>query len=252
MNSISDTEEYKSICRSSVEDDKIFNKFKIDPNYNFILEHVGEDLGRLYLDNIISNFPDYKNYIEKFKKNDYYGSPKLSFYDEVGNISPTTLRYIKVLSDLKNIFGDLNGKKIIEIGAGYGGQCFIINQLFDIKEYSILDLDEASFLCSKYLKKLNTNHRIIKIEEVDKIDEDFDIVISNYAYSEINKNLQNLYYDKIISKSTNGYFTLNFFSHWFGIESYNKEEVLSMFTNKKLKIFEEEPKTFEDNIIIYF
>ena len=87
---------------------------------------------------------------------------------------------------------------------------------------------------------------------MNNLDEDFDIVISNYAYSELDKNLQDLYYDRIIKRSENGYLTYNFISNLCNINSYNKEEVFNKFAEKNIKILEEEPKTFEDNLIIYF
>ncbi len=170
----------------------------------------------------------------------------------IGEISPSTLRYIKVLSDIKNKFGDISGKKIIEIGAGYGGQCLILSKIFNSLEYSIIDLDEASYLSNKYLSINGVDSRIVKISDVPSMDEDFDIVISNYAYSELDKNLQDLYYERIIKRSKNGYLTYNFISGLCNIDSYNKEEIFNKFSEKNIKILEENPKTFEDNIIIYF
>jgi hypothetical protein len=252
MNSISDTQEYKNVCINAANNDVYFNIFKNNPTYNGILEHVSERQGNLYLDYIKNNSPELVENIENFKCNDTHGGPIKFEYTGIGEISPSTLRYIKVLSDIKNIFGDISGKKIIEIGAGYGGQCLIINKLFKPSEYSIIDLDEASELSHKYLNINGIESRIIKISEVNDIDEDFDIVISNYAYSELGKNLQDLYYDKIIKRSKNGYLTYNFISNLCNIDSYNKEEIFDKFSEKNIKILDETPKTFEDNLIIYF
>ena len=252
MNSISDRVDYKNVCIESVNVDSKFYIFKRNPSYNGILEHVSKEQGELYLKYLDSNFPDYKEYLETFKGNDIYGGPLLSEYDSVGEISPSTLRYIKVLSDIKNLFGDLNGKKIIEIGVGYGGQCFIISKYFKLKEYGLIDLDEVLSLSEKYLNKLDIENRIININSVSSLDEEFDLVISNYAYSELNKELQDLYYDKVISRSKNGYLTLNFISHLYGINSYSKEELLNKMVDKNPKIMEEYPNTFENNLILYF
>ncbi len=252
MNSISDRYDYRSLCRLASENEDFFNSFKSNPSYNGILEHVSTEQGKLYLNYLNVNFPNFTEKIEYFKMNDLYGGTKLSNYSEIGDISPTTLRYIKVLSDLNQLFGNLNGKKIVEIGVGYGGQCFVSSQVFNFSEYSLIDLDEALMLTDKYLNKLNTNHRVIKIDDIQNIDEEFDIVISNYAYSEVNKNLQDLYWEKIIKKSKHGYFTLNFISHLFGIESYNKEQLLLKFSEKNPKILDETPNTFENNIILYY
>ena len=252
MNSISDTQQYKTVCINAASDDECFKVFKRNPVYNGILEHVSESQGNLYLDYIKNNSPELLGIIEDFKENDIHGGTLRSTYPEIGDITPSTLRYIKVLSDIKNLFGDINGKKIIEIGAGYGGQCLILNKLFTPSEYAIVDLDESSELSNKYLKINGIKPRIIKISEMNKLDEDFDIVISNYAYSELDKNLQDLYYDKIIKRSKNGYLTYNFISNICKIDSYTREEVFNKFAEKNIKILEEVPKTFEDNLIIYF
>jgi ribosomal protein RSM22 (predicted rRNA methylase) len=252
MNSISDTQEYRSVCINAANDDECFRVFKRNPIYNGILEHVSESQGNLYLNYIKNNSPELLDIIEKFKENDIHGDTVSFAYPEIGYISPSTLRYIKVLSDIKNIFGDITGKKIIEIGAGYGGQCLVLNKLFAPSEYAIVDLDESSELSNKYLKLHGINPRIIKISEIDNIDEDFDIVISNYAYSELNIDLQDLYYDKIIKRSKNGYLTYNFISNISNINSYNKVEVFNKFAEKNIKTLDELPKTFDNNLIIYF
>ena len=36
---------------------------------------------------------------------------------------------MKVLGDLLMMFGDLSGMHIVEVGAGYGGQCLAIHTL---------------------------------------------------------------------------------------------------------------------------
>jgi len=252
MNSISDTQQYKNVCIQAANDEGFFSTFKTNPVYNGILEHVSEEQGRLYLDYIKNNSPELLENIKYFKENDKHGGTLKFSYAEIGEISPSTLRYIKVLSDIKNKFGDITGKKIIEIGAGYGGQCLILNKMFTPSEYSIVDLDEASQLSNRYLNTNGITPRIIKISEIANIDEDFDIVISNYAYSELDRNLQDLYYDKIIKRSKNGYLTYNFISNLCNIDSYNREEVFNKFSEKNIKILEETPKTFEDNLIIYF
>lgn len=252
MNSISDRVDYKNICNLAANNENEFENFKTNIHYNGILEHVSMEQGLLYLNNLKINNPLFIEKLTQYKENDKFGNPKLSQYPEIGEISPTTLRYIKVASDIKKLFGDLTGKKIIEIGVGYGGQCLILNKEFEFNEYALVDLDETLQLNNKYLTKHNIKHRLIKIEDVKNLDEDFDLVISNYAYSELTKELQDLYYEKIIKKAKHGYFTLNFISHLFNIDSYNLNELLVMFGNKSCKIMEEIPSTYENNKILYF
>ncbi len=253
MLSISDKYDYKNICKLAAIDDNVFNSFKSNSNYNAILEHVSYEQGLLYLNYLNLYFPEFNKYINDFQKNDIFGGTKTYYYENIGNISPSTLRYIKVLFDIIYIFGDLNNKKIIEIGSGYGGQCFILNQYFkNIKNYTLVDLDEALSLSNKYLSKLNINHEILKIENIENLNESFDLVISNYAYSELTKELQDNYYDNIIRKSQHGYFTLNFISHIENIQSYSLEEIKNKFIDKEIQIIDENPQTYSNNVILIF
>jgi hypothetical protein len=68
--------------------------------------------------------------MERFKINDLVGSPTTYVYHRFGRISPSTLRYVKVASDLRRLFGDLTGAKVAEIGVGYGGQLLVLDQIF--------------------------------------------------------------------------------------------------------------------------
>lgn len=259
MNSISQkNSKYKEICNLAAFSDNHFNTFKSNYDYKEILEHTTYDLGLLYLNYIEQNFPEYKLYIDKFKLNDMFGGAKIYDFPGIGNISASTLRYIKVVGDIYNIFYkqkkiDLNNKKIIEIGCGYGGQCFLLSQIFNFDEYYIIDIPESQNLIHKYLNKLDTKHNIISIESLKNLNTNYDLIISNYAYSELDKEFQDYYYNNIISRSCNGYLTLNFISEIFNIESYKKNDILQKINNyKKISILEENPKTFNDNIIIYF
>jgi hypothetical protein len=253
MISISDRDDYKNICKKAIYDENVFNSFKSEEAYRSILEHVSYEQGLDYFKKIKSSFPEYINYINDFKQNDLFGGTKKYAYDNIGEVSPTTLRYIKVLSDLKKLFGDLNGKNIIEIGVGYGGQCFVLNKYYNIKKYNLIDLPEVQGLSFKYLERLNVNtHKIINVSELKNLNEEYDIVISNYAYSELDTELQDYYYDHIIKKSKMGYFTFNFVSDLFGIKSYNKQEIIEKFKDKNISIIEELPLTFNNNCIIYF
>lgn len=252
MNSISNTDRYKLACLKAVENEENFSTFKRNPDYTEILEHVTQIQGEIYLDYIRQNSTEIFEMIPVFKSNDIYGGAKKFNFNNIGDISPTTLRYIKVLCDIKDKIGNIKGKKIVEIGAGYGGQCLILKKFFGQMDYSIIDLDESSSLCLKYLKKNGIDVNIIDMQNLDSLNEEFDLVISNYAYSELDKELQDLYYKYLIQKTKNGYFTFNFISEYWHIDSYSEKEIFTKFSEKKFEILEENPKTFENNIILFW
>jgi len=252
MNSISDTFNYKNVCKLAVENDNVFSNFKRHTDYTPILEHVDYNTGLGYLNYIKKYDLDIFNKIKtELCINDKIGNPVIYEYPDIGNISPTTLRYIKNVVDLKRLYGNFNNKKIIEIGCGYGGQCLILSKLFDIDEYTVIDLDEPLALTKKYLSEHNLNINILSINDVPNYVKSNDIVISTYAYSEISKEIQTDYYNYIIKNCKHGYFILNFISDQYKITSLNKEEIISLF-EPKVNFLKEYPNTHPNNVVMYF
>ena len=167
--------------------------------------------------------------------------------DPFGLISPSTLRYVKVLSELESIFGSLANKKIVEIGIGYGGQSKLIMDYFNIDEYNFVDLPEVLGLTKKYLEKYD--YKNLNYYTYDGLPEkNYDIVISNYAFTECNKDIQKIYLEKIINKSKSGYITGNQIGHHFNVAMMNREEIKNAIPNSKL--IAEVPLTHPNNYIL--
>jgi len=255
--SISDVNSYKTVCRNASINENDFTSFRRNESYMAILEHVNEKEGGQYLKYIEKHFVDFNKYLELFKQNDVYGSPIMFQYPNIGFISPTTLRYCKVLCDLKILFGNLNDFRIVEIGCGYGGQCKIIKEYFKIKEYTLIDLPDTNMLINKYLSKNSVeNFNITTLDDYigqNNSEKEFDLVISNYAISEIREDIQMKYFEHIIKKSKRGYLTLNFIGHIFGINTLSKEKTFNLL-REKFDVFEmkEEPLTESNNTIVYW
>ena len=253
QSSISDTYNYKNACQMAALYDLDFNSFKRNPEFNAILEHVSEDQGRQYKQHLDTYFPEYLCKLKQFKENDVHGSPVLFEYKGIGKISPTTLRYIKVLSDLKHLFGSLDNFNIIEIGVGYGGQCKVISDFFNINKYYLVDLEEVLNLADKYLKKLNVkNVEIVKPFEITALDKRFDLIISNYAFTELSRCFQELYLEKILVGCSHGYITCNFVSSEFGINSFSLTQIEKRLSNFNIRRLEELPLTHKDNLILFW
>ena len=138
MSSISNNSAYPSVCLHAATTDDGFTNFKCNPVYNNILEHVTYQEGIEYIQQFVSNTNIISN-IEKFKINDKLGNPVKYNFEGLGEFSPTTLRYIKILNDLSQL--NLNDKHIVEIGAGYGGQYTILRQLYKPQKYTFIDLE---------------------------------------------------------------------------------------------------------------
>jgi putative sugar O-methyltransferase len=222
--SISDYKEYKDVCSSSANNDELFANFRRHPHYIPILEHTSYDLGKGYIEWLLKK--DFNlSQIEKIKLNDLQGGAILEQYGEpFGLICPSTLRYTKVMHELELMFESLDGKNIIEIGVGYGGQCKVINDIFKPASYTLVDLPEALALSKRYLRDSNFTNINYLTQDQLPTDKEYDLVISNYAFSECERLIQMGYVNDVLKKSESGYITFNTISHLFNIDSLSKEE----------------------------
>ena len=198
---------YLNVCNYAANSDEFFKQFKSHPAYRHVLEHVSFEEGQQYLKEIDI---DYLDKLEEVKENDSLGSPVIYEYPSVGEISPTTIRYIKNTSDIINKFGT-SFDSIVEIGGGYGGLCKVLSSFIKFEQYLLLDLEECNLLSRKYLSHFNLPTLSYRSEEIDEIDENFDLLISNYAFSECHKEVQQDYIESFIKKSTNFYIMHNNF-----------------------------------------
>lgn len=249
MTEIPYIEKYKRFCQSAAAQDEIFKLFKSHDDYTPMLEHVTDSQGYEYLNVIKDRNPQLIDLIDKFKNNDKYGSPNTYEYNKIGRISPTTLRYIKVLSDLIDLFDSVENENIIELGGGYGGQCFIISCLFNYNSYTIVDLPEVTPLINRYLATTGVSKATAVTIPDLKENMSYDLFISNYAFTELPKALQVEYMRKVVNRSTHGYITCNFISEDCGITSMGKDEMLGQL-NHKYTIIDEFPKTHPKNFLL--
>jgi putative sugar O-methyltransferase len=246
-------ENYCSVCLDAVNNPTTFSNFKNNPTYKTILEHVSPQQGSDYLKLIQQNSLYDKINWKDIIKNDNLGSPITFNYtinDKQYDISPTTLRYVyyglQILQFLKEIKNTT--PNIIEIGGGYGGQCYILtvlSKLFEINisKYVILDLKEVTLLQNKYLQELNTpvDYKCYTLEQIEIIKNANNFVVSNYAFSELDNLTQNQYLDKVINNSTSGYLV------WNTQEGYEK-----FFPNRKIIVETEIPLTGPNNKIVKY
>ena len=255
--SISDTRNYREVCLEAANNEKAFSQFKRDSRYKEILEHTSYELGQLYLNEVQKNEKIYKK-IKIFSKNDSFGNPELAEYPEIGAFSPSSLRYVKVLADLVERFGALTDLDVTEIGGGYGGQCLMIQVFARIKSYKIFDLPEVLLLSGKYLKRNGIES--VELETLENWitsnsakGRGHDLVISNYAFSEINSKVQTQYLKNIILESKKGYMIVNTISHSCGVDSLSIGEIVRALKKVGPVVVEpENPLTFEGNKLIWW
>ena len=247
----SDDGQYVAVVNAAAQDYQIFKNFKRHPAYTAILEHASEAEGLAYLVVALEQSPEFLNKIEDIKSNDEVGNPIVYEYPTVGRVSPSTLRYLKVASDLNKYFGENIGKRIVEIGVGYGGQCLTIDKLFIFKRYYLFDLSPVLNLVTRYLEchMLRGSYQCTTLNQFSP-EEDFDLAISNYAFSELPSNLQKIYIEKVLSKAKRGYLTMNsgYMESVFTKDKLTIEELRQLLP--KFEIIEERPLTAKANYII--
>jgi putative sugar O-methyltransferase len=249
---LSDSEKpgyYTAEIRKILYSQRKFQNFKRNRIYNSVLEHVSEKQGTKYLE-VLRNRNDevLPDSLNSFLTLDNIGNPRKYNYEE-GLISPTSLRYVKVASDLRLLFGP-NLESVAEIGCGYGGQTLALMMLNQYVNFILFDLNDVNKLISRYLNNfiLDGSFKSTTLNEFDA-NKNFDLVISNYAFSELPHQLQKKYIEKVLLKSKMGYLTMN--SGYYEEDFGNK---ISLQEFKKyipdIEIYAEEPKTGTNNYII--
>lgn len=249
VKSLSENGLYLTAIDEALTNKKKFNNFKSNHFYREVLEHVSYPLGLEYIKHLKKD-SDLLDNINKFLINDEIGNPKQFFYDELNTkISPSTLRYMKIANDIKKIFKD-EITNIIEIGCGYGGQYLILDQIMKINHYTLMDLYDVNKLIKKYLEYhlLNSSYETKTINQL-KDNRKFDLVISNYAFSELPLQTQIKYLKKVLLNSKNGYLTMNSSKENFlSIKHLSLKEMKKYI--KDIKVLEEEPSTAKRNYVI--
>jgi hypothetical protein len=243
--SISDTEAYRVICTEAARDPAVFRSFKQDPRYQLVLEHVTPGQGAAYLMAVLEQSPHLATHLESFRRNDSLGGPStFDFGPGIGVFSPTTCRYAKVLSDLLLMFGDLTGMRIVEVGGGYGGQCFIIHSLCKPASYTIVDLPPALALQERYLDQLGVKGvSFLSIADLPA-SLPSDLFMSSYALTECIRPVTDVYLEKIVRAADRGYVTGN----RIGTECYTQRELMEKIPESIA--VEEVPRTGPHNYLL--
>lgn len=260
--SIADKTPYAYAAFEAALSDEAFANFKQNPHYQQVLEHMSKEDGQKILDYIAGlGNPIVNSWINKLSQNlhinDQFGSPTLVSYDKgyhFKRVSPSTLRYLKVMIDLETMGLLHSGYKIVEIGGGYGGQATVLWDWNNSLEFTMIDLKEAVALQRKYLRNTIPNAKVdyISPKETEFLRESkFDLVISNYAFSECTREIQIQYIQDVIKNCKHGYITWNFISEQHGVNSISIDEFKSLVPFN-VQIMEEKPTTNFNNKIVWW
>tara|TARA_B100000427_G_scaffold155580_1_gene129345 strand:- start:302 stop:1153 length:852 start_codon:yes stop_codon:yes gene_type:complete len=254
----SSNKRYPEYCKIASEDNQVFQNFRNNSSYTSVLEHVSPELSKEYYQALKNlNYSD--DYIYSICKIlDQPGNPrKIKVSNSISELTGSSLRYLYTGLDIKNKLNLNKMINVVEIGAGYGGQSVILDKILPIENYFYVDLKEVNQLIDRFVGNFNVNfnYTFNSLEDKFDYDSEFDLVISNYAFSELPRNLQNLALNKIINNSKNGYMIIN--SH--GLEKniflkkydfHTVDELKKLIPN--LLILEEHPQSHKNNKLLTF
>lgn len=248
--SVSDNVTYPAFCLSASKDEKIFSTFRKDKTYQYILEHLDINIARNYFEltkkeHGLSEKEIY-SYVQTLNK---VGSPELEVLSSsTPPLSTTGLRYLYTALEIKKFVNstDHNVKNIIELGCGYGGQSILLNNFFEIESYTYVDLIEVNKLIEKFTSHFSINFSKNFLTLNDKFEKNYDLVISNYSFSELPRHLQLKSIKKILNQSKMGYLIINSENFTDKYNFLKRNEYEDLFKNYEIK--EEKPQTSSKNV----
>lgn len=212
--SFTDDGVFPASCREIANDRERFERFRREPAIVRAIEHVSFWEGQVHLDSILSCRGCAREvYLGLAKKNDQVGSPVKYEYSPYGWYSPKTLEYVRIAHELTHIFGALADCEIFEIGGGYGGQALVLAGLFSLRRYTILDLPDVLALQRRYHAAQGLTD-VTYLSAPDQVRSravrPSHLLISNFAFAECRKDVQEAYLIDILAHAERGYMACNF------------------------------------------
>lgn len=198
--SVSGTMPWTAICRDFANGISGSDDFRRDSAVRDVVETVGPVDGRFYASRILAWGPAWLD-DQKVLAFDNWGSPIRWPGFLLGlrqSFSPTTLRYLATALWLKRSGYVEHGGRIAEIGVGFGGLA-AMNALVSGAITTLIDLPEVEQAAMRAMGELGmlaavvcgSSHPIVTA----------DLVVSNYAFTELDGPTQQFYFDRYIKSA---------------------------------------------------
>jgi hypothetical protein len=218
-------------CDKAGVDTYVFDIFRSIPVVKEVIDGTPTDVVHQYLQRIINIYANDKTKLEKilsaWEENDASCAPSNTKICQVNNIkycltAMSGRHIVNVLNYLKLIgnSSQRNQLNICEIGAGLGGEYSFFMKLqnimgdFGVRSYHIYDLPSSQPVIEKFCSAQGISKpKFGNIYDSNREKVEYDLVISNAAFSEMRGQLINDYYESVILKAKKGYFLCNFHSH---------------------------------------
>lgn len=248
--SLSDNDEYTSIVSAALEQGT-FDNFRTSWEYTDVLEHVGLKLGRSYAKRLSCStlwgsipFSDFASTFSSLGNPPTY---RVTLCGREVKLSLSLLRYLFVAQDIESRFGTLDKRTICEIGVGFGGQASVILNSRNVSRYTMFDLPTVLSLASKFVDAIAPKTSLELLDGRNPKFQSSDLVVSNYAISEVDRHVQELYLSNVVSQSDRGYITWNRLGEEAGI-GMTAEEFAAQVPGSSIEA--ENPLSFRGNVLI--
>ena len=168
------TETYNNICKHYYENNN--NAYLQNNIYASIIGHPPLHQGLAYYEKIMNVDAIYTK-IDELLIVDKLGCPNLYKTKDGRFVGLNAMRYLDTILFLHKKLNNLDNYNIKEIGAGYGGLALMLNVLYRLNKYCIVDLPAAKQLSENNLKK----HNVVTL--TDTLDNP-DLTIAEYSITE--------------------------------------------------------------------
>jgi hypothetical protein len=218
--SLVDIKAYRDFWALAARDSQVFVTFRQHPLYEHMVI-VSPELGQQYL----SALEVYPTLAESRT-----GDPRMHRYAGGRMFDPTMLRYYHQRQEIWRHFGQTDHMRVLEIGGGFGG----LATLFEghCTAYYMCDLPEARALQHAY------GARALDAVPGGR----YDLLVSAYAFSELNREIQIQYAKSYIV--SRGWMVYNFINP----QALGADEVLDLFPGSRWEA--EAPLSHPDNRIL--
>ena len=215
----------KQSCQRAVCEEEAFAHFKTDPFFSLLYPPFSYEEGLVVIEKETS-------LLESIRKIDAIGGPELCDFGRHGQFSLPALRHLYMAQQLRENLPTLSPKHIVLIGAGDGGLCQILQDIYHPQRMTLIDLPEPLALARKVLKeqKVTTAHFLTPDQVPAQVNSD--LVVSDFYFSQYAKALQERLITRIFSHARAGFFSAHLFPKYFGKTPLTPQELKKRLETK--------------------
>ena len=243
--SVSDQAAFLGAVKGATSEGHVASRFRSNIAIREIYDHVSWDQGTAYLAAIRGRGKD--SLLGRLADLSDYGDPAQFFFPRLGRFSPTILRYAKVALDLEFFFPDLAGFSIAEIGVGFGGQAVVLNKFFGTEHFEFYDLPEVNQLAGKTVERLTPAAQALLKDGRRPGASESDLIVSNYAFSELNRGTQDAYLENVVLPTKRGFMVYNELGQR-EMGGYSAYDIAGKLPGSV--VLPEDPATFPGNVAV--